>query len=892
MGYLDLNEVVLSEPQSTGLDLNNVEAFFDYQEFYDRVRAEAPNWVPALYPSGRLSQDRREWRVANPSGRAPRDKGSFVIQLHGPKAGTGYEYDGSTPYTAVEMVQAARPGEDATAWLAARVGMDASAGYTPTLRPRIASQATPIPAPAPRDPDRYKGDVALLLSKCVPAKGSPVEDYFKSRGIPLPESGDLKYCADITDHAAKRGYQGMVAIVRAPDGTQMKGVHRTMLHDDIGGNDKAKHKKMLAECAGGAVRLAPMSDDGRLAICEGIESGAAAMWLHGEPTWATLSTSGMVRFDAAQVPGLKFLTIYTDAGDAGLEAAHTAANAAMLAGIPGEIVTSVSDDDFALDVKQGERPGLTRADAQVIHQWGGTSAQAVTTSRRVKPSPEELDALIEDARKLTRESHLSDKRAIAERVAAFDLSHDPVAMGELERLMKTGAGVDKLKFRQQVATLAAPLVGDIIPPGTRTLMRNAAVDAMCARYIHIKEVGQYWDRASRKWFSKTAVQDSHWSEMPPGSDGTPIDPLDYLIRDKASRVTKVDAVTFWPNRDEVVMDGGALCLNTWTPPDIQPRRGDAAPFVDHVRFLFDGQDDLASHFLDWLAHAVQHPDKKIRHVPLIVSPLEGVGKNRMLDAVAPAIGRRNMRFVSGEELNSNYNDFLVGAGLIVIPEMLIGDRRDLMTRMNTWITDEEVSIHPKGFKGFSYPNRFNMMAFSNHEDAALLRSGDRRYFVHICRSEPKPAAYYTGFTNWLETGGYEVVANFLHSRDLSHFNPNANAPMTASKALMIEGGKSAIVSFLSELHRAGMAPFDKEIIASVHVVAYLRDYHKQTVSPKQLSNFLRETGAENLGPQYVNATERPTVWALRNIDRWKNASADDFKREYCAPGWANDGVLG
>lgn len=445
MGCLDLNDVVLAEPQSTGLDLNEVESFLDYQEFYDRVHAEARHWVPVLYPHGRLSADRREYRLADPSGRAPGKQGSFVITLSGPGAGTGYEYDprNNKRYTATEMVEAARPGEDATGWLAAQVGMDVHAGYSPA--PRAASSPIPpIPAPAPRGPDRYKGDVALLLSKCAPAKGSPVEDYFKSRGIPLPETDDLKYCADITDHAAKRGYQGMVAIVRAPDGTPMKGVHRTMLHDDFRADDKAKHKKMLAEVAGGAVRLADMGDDGRLAISEGVETGAAAMWLYGEPTWATLSTTGMVKFDASRVPGLKFLTIYTDAGDAGLEAAHAAANAARMAGIPGEIVRPVGDDDFAKDVKDGERPGLTRADSQVVHRWEGTAQ--VTSCEVFSPSS------LESLRSAVASVRHSDTKAVSAilRDVAATAGLTAGEVGNLLRGLKEVSGLQMGELRAEL----------------------------------------------------------------------------------------------------------------------------------------------------------------------------------------------------------------------------------------------------------------------------------------------------------------------------------------------------------------------------------------------------------------------------------------------------------
>ncbi|HLO76018.1 MAG TPA: virulence-associated E family protein [Magnetospirillum sp.] len=70
----------------------------------------------------------------------------------------------------------------------------------------------------------------------------------------------------------------------------------------------------------------------------------------------------------------------------------------MMAGIPGEIVRPLSNDDFAKDVEQGERPGLTRADAQVVHQWGGTSAQATACEVYSPSSLESLRSAVASVR--------------------------------------------------------------------------------------------------------------------------------------------------------------------------------------------------------------------------------------------------------------------------------------------------------------------------------------------------------------------------------------------------------------------------------------------------------------------------------------------------------------
>jgi hypothetical protein len=142
----------------------------------------------------------------------------------------------------------------------------------------------------------------------------------------------------------------MVAVVRDGSGQPVGGVHRTFLLDD--GSGKAPPgKKMLGPVAGGHVHLAPLGADGRLGIAEGVETALSAAVIFGMPVWAGLSADGLQRF--AWPEGVRHVTVFADAGDAGRQAAAALAERLSAAGIDHAVVTPLHGDDFNDDLTKG-----------------------------------------------------------------------------------------------------------------------------------------------------------------------------------------------------------------------------------------------------------------------------------------------------------------------------------------------------------------------------------------------------------------------------------------------------------------------------------------------------------------------------------------------------------
>jgi putative DNA primase/helicase len=254
---------------------------YDLDAIVTRLRDTAASWVPQAFPNGRKEGD--EWRLANIKGSAPRKNGSCVIALKGTRAGDWYDHDGGEgggPLNALE--HATR--------LSGRELYAHAAEITGWTSASPARREPPPPLPA-KEKDSTR-EIDIILSRLEPIQGSLAETYLRARSLAVLDCADLKFHPDLAHWESRMGYPALVGLVRNAR-NDVAALQRIYLSAD--GTAKAavsSPKKMLGKVAGGAVRLGTIAADGRLGLCEGIETGLAVMSaVPGLPVWATLSTS-------------------------------------------------------------------------------------------------------------------------------------------------------------------------------------------------------------------------------------------------------------------------------------------------------------------------------------------------------------------------------------------------------------------------------------------------------------------------------------------------------------------------------------------------------------------------------------------------------------------------
>jgi len=416
------------------IDLNDVwqpPVRFDLAAVREQLMATAPDWLPGLFPRARLSPDRKTLRCADLSGRPPRKEGSCVIHLRGPRAGWGYDHATGESAGPIDLIHHA-------------TGMANGALFEEAARLAHLDQPLPArPSSARLSPNRDHGrEVARILDGCQPLAGSAAEIYLQTRGLEDPASPDLLFHPDLTDYEAKRGWPGMVAVVRDGAGAPTGGIHRTFLLDD--GSAKAPAgKKMLEAVAGGSVRLSALPEDGHLGIAEGIETALSAQAIFGVPTWAALSADGLRRWQWPD--GVARVTIFADAGDAGRQGSATLADRLNIANIAHRIVGPLHGDDFNDDL----RHGATAADYPV-----GEEMEPAVAPPPVPATVAEFEAV---ARGLGNPPDVSALGTLIGQLVMARL--DPLPERQVLAAIKTATGIPVSILDKQIGELRRRLNG-------------------------------------------------------------------------------------------------------------------------------------------------------------------------------------------------------------------------------------------------------------------------------------------------------------------------------------------------------------------------------------------------------------------------------------------------
>jgi hypothetical protein len=239
-------------------------------------------------------------------------------------------------------------------------------------------------------------------------------------------------------------------------------------------------------------------------------------------------------------------------------------------------------------------------------------------------------------------------------------------------------------------------------------------------------------------------------------------------------------------RDKLIADGGWIdrpgctTFNLYRPPALKPKAGDAAPWVDHVRYVFG---DDADHIVNWLAHRVQFPDQKINHALVLGGP-QGIGKDTMIEPIKAAVGPWNCSEVSPQQMLGRFNGFVKSVILRVSEARDLGDtdRYGFYEHMKTLTAapPDVLRVDEKHMREHAVLNVCGVIITTNNKDSLHLPSDDRRHFVAWSprKKDDFLPGYWTSVYRWFVSGGNEIVAHYLAHVDLSGFDAKAPPPKT------------------------------------------------------------------------------------------------------------------
>ena len=277
-------------------------------------------------------------------------------------------------------------------------------------------------------------------------------------------------------------------------------------------------------------------------------------------------------------------------------------------------------------------------------------------------------------------------------------------------------------------------------------------------------------------------------------------------------------VTYAAGESVLVARDGMVYGNRWRDARPKPVAGDASQWLAHVERMVPEKFER-EHLLNALAHKVQFPTHKINHA-ILMGGNHGSGKDTLFAPFFWAIGGRakvNCSMIKNEDLTSQWG-YGLECEVMEIAELRQAeakDRRALENHLKPIIAapPEYLMVNRKGLHPYYALNRVFVVAFSNERVAISIPSEDRRWFVIWAEASKLPEAQAVSLWNWYQhRGGFEAVAHYLHTRDVSDWNPTAPPPMTEAKAIMVEHGMSTAESFLVDLMRRRVGEFSRGVV--------------------------------------------------------------------------------
>ncbi len=338
------------------------------------------------------------------------------------------------------------------------------------------------------------------------------------------------------------------------------------------------------------------------------------------------------------------------------------------------------------------------------------------------------------------------------------------------------------------------------------------------------------------------------------------EPWKAALRSTCWQVPKVDHVRFLPDRPtgEIITDGlGRSGLNTYIPARIDAQAGDVSRWLDWWNKILPNPNDQRIWF-EYLAHCVKYPGYKIPWAPMLQSA-EGIGKTILKEVMSYALGDMYCYSPKAPELvksGSTFNAWMRGKLLIVVDEIKIDERRELIEILKPMITDARVEVQGKGVDQEMEDNLANWIFFSNHTDAIPITKSGRRYSISYSvlqyavdiTAAGMDDDYFLNIWQWLrEGGGLQSVAYWLLNYPIQRGKLPVRAPETSSHAEALRISRSPMEVTIADCIADAVPGFRGGYISALAVVARCKLAGIRTPNAHSVKTCLQAMGYTAIG---------------------------------------------
>lgn len=294
----------------------------------------------------------------------------------------------------------------------------------------------------------------------------------------------------------------------------------------------------------------------------------------------------------------------------------------------------------------------------------------------------------------------------------------------------------------------------------------------------------------------------HMFPLDPGATKTTDSAWIAFTQSRVIDPPRVQAICFRADvpTGALVVESDRRMVNTYAPYAPKLVAGDPSPFLNHLRLMLPDAADRAV-LLMYAAHLAQRPGVKLMWWP-VLQGVKGNGKTWFAEILEYLAGEAYSHRPNAAALAKDgmkFNAWLERKTLIIFDEVALGHRRDFLEELKPVITGRRIQYEGKGADQRMGDNAANGIILTNHLDGVPIDSHERRYAMFYCaQQEPEDLIrdgmteeYFAQMYAWLRSGGYGIIAQYLHDYPLPAEIPS-RAPMTSSRdsAIVLSRGRA------------------------------------------------------------------------------------------------------
>lgn len=393
--------------------------------------------------------------------------------------------------------------------------------------------------------------------------------------------------------------------------------------------------------------------------------------------------------------------------------------------------------------------------------------------------------------------------------------------------------------------------------------RSQVMQQVFADYVFVHGVDKILTRDG-KLLGKTGFDQEHnGPQYIPSNDGKKMvsSAWDALRDSEHFRLPTVDGMCFRPERpDRILEDGRRRLVNMYRAPKLRLVEGDPSKFLDHMRRMLPNGNDLEV-LLSYFAYCAQNPGVKVQWWPVLVGA-KGSIKSTWTEIMKRALGAEYVHDVNSKQLvegSSNFNGWIENKLFLGIDDIHGRDRREFLDSFKPTVTNKSIPIEGKGKEQVTGDNRANGLMTANDPADVPIDEDERRYapFFYSCmtvaelRAAGMDEVYLGDIYSWLAGEkayahlgwdyGFNVMAWYLHTRQISAEFNDVVAPMTTATVTAIDAGLGPIEQAIQELINQDEVGFAGGWVSSGHLNAFF-DRRRDKITPRRRDQIMRRLG--------------------------------------------------